>query len=119
MELVRRVCEMQRGAENMRTEAAILEKPGALSRNQIPQGAGSEVSAKHSGYRLVGTIGVSLVLAVYLLLQLHQLPSTSLGYSVLNVVISLLVNVSSSAVLKIFSFLIRFFGLAKWLPCKA
>ena len=57
---------------------------------------------KHSGYRLMGLVGVPLIAAVYLLLQLHKLPNSSLSYSLLYAVISLLFNLSSSALLKIF-----------------
>ena len=53
-------------------------------------------------YRLVGLVGVPLIVAVCLLLQLQKLPNSSLGYSLLYAVISLLFNVSSSALLKIF-----------------
>jgi hypothetical protein len=41
-------------------------------------------------------------MAVYLLLQLHKLPNSSLSYSLLYAVISLLFNFSSSALLKAF-----------------
>ena len=57
---------------------------------------------KHSGYRLMGLVGVPLIVAVYLLLQLHKLPNSSLSYSLLYAVISLLFNFSSSALLKVF-----------------
>lgn len=55
-----------------------------------------------SGYRLVGLIGVPLVVAVYLLPQLHALPNSSLSYSLLYALISLLFNISSSALLRVF-----------------
>jgi hypothetical protein len=57
---------------------------------------------KHSRYRLMGLVGVPLIMAVYLLLQLQKLPSSSLSYSLLYAVISLLFNFSSSALLKVF-----------------
>ena len=57
---------------------------------------------KHSGYRLMGLVGGPLIMAVYLLLQLHKLPNSSLSYSLLYAVISLLFNFSSSALLKAF-----------------
>jgi Bacterial protein of unknown function (DUF899) len=57
---------------------------------------------KHSRYRLMGLVGVPLIMAVYLLLQLHKLPNSSLSYSVLYAVVSLLFNFSSSALLKVF-----------------
>lgn len=55
-----------------------------------------------SAYRLVGLIGVPLVVAVYLLPQLHALPNSSLSYSLLYALISLLFNISSSALLRVF-----------------
>lgn len=55
-----------------------------------------------SGYRLVGLIGVPLVVAVYLLPQLHALPNSSLSYSLLYALTSLLFNISSSALLRVF-----------------
>jgi len=57
---------------------------------------------KHSSYRLMGLVGVPLIMAVYLLLQLHKLPNSSVSYSLLYAVISLLFNFSSSALLKVF-----------------
>jgi Bacterial protein of unknown function (DUF899) len=57
---------------------------------------------KHSRYRLMGLVGVPLIVAVYLLLQLHKLPNSSLSYSLLYATISLLFNFSSSALLKVF-----------------
>jgi Bacterial protein of unknown function (DUF899) len=57
---------------------------------------------KQSRYRLMGLVGVTLIAAVYLLLQLQKLPNSSLSYSLLYAVISLLFNFSSSALLKVF-----------------
>jgi hypothetical protein len=57
---------------------------------------------KHSRYRLMGLVGILLIVAVYLLLQLQKLPNSSLGYSLLYAVVSLLFNFSSSALLKVF-----------------
>ena len=68
---------------------------------------------KQSNYRLIGFVGVLLILAVSLCVQLHKLPDTSLSYSLLNAIISLLFNLSSSALLKVFSFLMSLFGLSK------
>jgi hypothetical protein len=62
----------------------------------------STVFTKHSGYRLMGLVGGPLIMAVYLLLQLQKLPNSSLSYSLLYAVISLLFNFSSSALLKAF-----------------
>ena len=57
---------------------------------------------KQSRYRLMGLVGITLIVAVYLLLQLQKLPNSSLSYSLLYAVISLLFNFSSSALLKVF-----------------
>jgi hypothetical protein len=54
---------------------------------------------KQAGYRLVGFIG-PLIVAVYLLLQLNHLPNSSLSYSLLSAIISVLFNFSSSALTK-------------------
>jgi hypothetical protein len=54
---------------------------------------------KQAGYRLLGFAG-PLIMAVYLLLQLQKLPDSSLGYSLLSAIISLLFNFSSSALIK-------------------
>ena len=62
----------------------------------------STVFTKHLGYRLMGLVVGPLIVAVYLLLQLHKLPNSSLSHSVLYAVISLLFNFSSSALLKAF-----------------
>ena len=69
---------------------------------------------KCSGYHLLGLVGVPLIVAVCLLLQLHKLPNSSLSYSLLNAIVSILFNVSSSALLKASSFLVSLVGLSKW-----
>ena len=69
---------------------------------------------KCSGYHLLGLVGVPLILAVCLLLQLHKLPNSSLSYSLLNATVSILFNFSSSALLKAFSFLISLLGFSRW-----
>jgi len=69
---------------------------------------------KRSGYHLLGLVGIPLIVAVCLLLQLHKLPNTSLSYSLLNALASVLFNLSSSALLKVFSFLISLLGFSKW-----
>jgi hypothetical protein len=69
---------------------------------------------KRSGYHLIGFVGIPLIVAVYLLLQLHQLPDSSLSYSLLNAIVSVLFNFTSSALLKAFSFLISLLGFSKW-----
>jgi len=102
----------------MITERAIAESSEVLSGDQISSpaeqpGNRSTFCIKHSGYQLVGLVSVALTVAVYLLLQLNKLPTTSLSYSILNAIISLLFNFSSSALLKVFWFLISLFGLSK------
>ena len=67
-----------------------------------------------SGVHLLGLVGVPLIVAVFLLLQLHKLPNSSLSYSLLNAIISILFNFTSSALLKVFSFLISLIGLSRW-----
>ena len=67
-----------------------------------------------SGYHLLGLVGVPLIVAVCLLLQLHKLPNSSLSYSLLNAIVSILFNFSSSALLKAFSFLISVLGFSRW-----
>jgi hypothetical protein len=74
---------------------------------------------KRSGYHLLGLVGIPLIVAMCLLLQLHKLPNSSLSYSLLNAIVSVLFNFSSSALLKVFSFLISLFGLSRWLGSSA
>jgi hypothetical protein len=69
---------------------------------------------KRSGYHLLGLVGIPLIVAVCLLLQIHKLPNTSLSYSLLNALASVLFNLSSSALLKVFSFLISLLGFSRW-----
>lgn len=71
-------------------QAYAIEEPSA-GRNTL--------FIKQAGYRLVGVVG-PLVMAVYLLLQLQKLPNSSLSYSLLSAIISLLFNFSSSALQK-------------------
>ena len=68
---------------------------------------------KYSGYHLLGLVGIPLIVAVCLLLQLHNLPNSSLSYSLLNAIVSLLFNFSSSALLKALSFLTSLLGLSR------
>jgi hypothetical protein len=68
---------------------------------------------KRSGYHLIAVVGVLLIVAIYLLMQLDKLPNSSLSYSLLNALISVLFNFSSSALLKAFSFLISLLGLPR------
>jgi hypothetical protein len=71
-----------------------------------PSDERSTAFIKHSGYRVMGLVGGPLIMAVYLLLQLHKLPNSSLSYSLLYAVISLLFNFSSSALVKAFQLLL-------------
>ena len=64
-----------------------------------PSGGRSALFVKQAGFRLVGFVG-PLIAAVYLLLQLQKLPNSSLTYSLLSAIVSLLFNFSSSALLK-------------------
>jgi hypothetical protein len=68
---------------------------------------------KRSACLLIGLVGIPLVVAVCLLLQLHKLPDSSLSYSLLNAIVSLLFNFSSSAFLKALSFLVSLVGLSR------
>ena len=74
---------------------------------------------KCSGYHLLGLVGVPLIVAVCLLLQLHKLPNSSLSYSLLNAIVSILFNFSSSALLKASSFLVSLVGLSRWVTSSA
>jgi hypothetical protein len=74
---------------------------------------------KCSGYHLLGLVGVPLIVALCLLLQLHKLPNSSLSYSLLNAIVSLLFNFSSSALLKASSFLVSLVGLSRWVTSSA
>ena len=64
-----------------------------------PSGGPSTPFIKQAGVRLVGFVG-PLIAAVYLLLQLQKLPNSSLTYSLLSAIVSLLFNFSSSALTK-------------------
>jgi hypothetical protein len=95
-----------------------LEKTDALSGYDVRSSeewliARSELR-KRSGYHLIALVGVPLIVAVCLLLQLHKLPNSSLSYSLLNAIVSLLFNFSSSALLKASSFLVSLVGLSRW-----
>ena len=74
---------------------------------------------KCSGYHLLGLVGIPLIVAVCLLLQLHKLPNSSLSYSLLNAIVSILFNFSSSALLKASSFLVSLVGLSRWVTSSA
>jgi len=73
-------------------------------------------------FDLGGFIGVLLIVIAYLLLQLDKLPSSSLTFSALNAVGSLLIMFSlvfkfnvSAFLIEVFWFLISLLGLARWL----
>jgi hypothetical protein len=73
-------------------------------------------------FDLAGFIGVLLIVIGYLLLQLDKLPSSSLSFSLLNAVGSLLIMFSlvlkfnvSAFLIEVFWFLISLIGLAKWI----
>ena len=75
---------------------------------------------------LVGNIGVVMLMATYLMLQLNKLSSDSLAYSVLNavgaglIVISLLFDFNLSALLmEVFWVLISFVGIYRYFRLKA
>lgn len=74
---------------------------------------------KRSGYHLIALVGVPLIVAVCLLMQLDKLPQSSLSYSLLNGVISVLFNFTSAALLKVSPFLISVLGLSKWFASNA
>ncbi len=73
-------------------------------------------------FDLAGFVGVLLIVIAYLLLQLDQLRSSSLSFSLLNAVGSLLIMLSlifkfnvSAFLIEVFWFLISLIGLTKWL----
>jgi hypothetical protein len=73
-------------------------------------------------FDMAGFVGVLLIVIAYLLLQLDKLPNSSLSFSLLNAVGSLLIMVSlvfkfnvSAFLIEVFWFLISLLGLTKWL----
>jgi hypothetical protein len=73
-------------------------------------------------FDLAGFGGVLLIVVAYLLLQLEKLPSSSLIFSALNALGSLLIILSllfkfnlSAFLVEVFWFLISLIGLAKWI----
>jgi hypothetical protein len=105
----------------MKTNA--LEKPIGLSGHELQSSEqyriGSSEVRKPSGYVLIALVGIPPIAAVYLLLQLQNLPNSSLSYSLLNAIVSVLFNFSSSALLKVFSFLVSLVGLSKGVTSSA
>jgi hypothetical protein len=76
-------------------------------------------------FDLAGFVGVLLIVIAYLLLQLDKLPSSSLSFSLLNAVGSLLIILSlvfkfnlSAFLIEVFWFLISLIGLSKWLAAR-
>jgi hypothetical protein len=76
-------------------------------------------------FDLAGFIGVLLIIVAYLLLQLDELPSSSMSYSLLNAAGALLIIVSlifkfnlSAFIVETFWFLISLFGLTKSLSAR-
>jgi hypothetical protein len=100
-----------------------LEKTDALSDRDVRSSGewliGRSELCKRSACLLVALVGIPLVVAMCLLLQLHKLPDSSLSYSLLNATVSLLFNFSSSAFLKALSFLTSLVGLSRWAPSSA
>ena len=94
-----------------------LETADVLSRQGVRPSeervVGRSELRKRSGYHLIALVGVLLIVAVYLFMQLEKLPTSSLTYSLLNALISVLFNFSSSALLKAFSFLMSLLGLPR------
>jgi len=100
-------------------EKSVFDSPGdAVMQAARLNGRGPSF-LKCSGYHLLGLVGVPLIMAVCLLVQLHNLPNSSLSYSLLNAIVSVLFNFSSSALLKAFSCLISLLGLSRWFASSA
>ena len=75
---------------------------------------------------LVGNVGVVILVATFLMLQLNKLPSDGLAYSLLNaigaslIVVSLLFDFNLSALLmEVFWVLISFVGIYRYFRLKA
>ena len=95
-------------------EEPVFDSPGdAVTQAELLNGR-SPSFPKCSWYHLLGLVGLPLIVAVCLLLQLHNLPDSSLSYSLLNAIVSVLFNFTSSALLKTFSFFISLLGLSRW-----
>ena len=70
---------------------------------------------------IIGLTGVAIILVTYLLLQIEKITSTSLGYSLLNILGSALIMVSlsinwnlASAVIEAFWIMISLIGVYKY-----
>ena len=100
-------------------EKSVFDSPGdRVAQAELLNGR-TPSFLKCSGYHLLGLVGVPLIVAVSLLLQLHKLPNSSLSYSLLSAIVSVLFNFTSSALLKAFSFLISLVGLSRWFTSSA
>lgn len=96
--------------ETLETADVLLEQGIRPSKERL---VGPSELRKRSGYHLIALVVVLLIVAVYLFMQLDKLPTSSLSYSLLNALISVLFNFSSSALLKAFSFLMSLLGLPR------
>jgi hypothetical protein len=72
-------------------------------------------------YDFVGTIGTAIIIGTYILLQIEQIKSDSLLYSLLNaagssmIIVSLIFNFNFSAfIVEFFWLLISLFGIVKF-----
>src|SRR5436190_21128216 len=128
--LFNRAQELKRVRDQLTEECCTLNYTKADEKSVFDSAAGTvtqrELLNRHvpflfkcSGYHLLGLVGVPLIVAVCLLLQLHKLPNSSLSYSLLNAIVSVLFNFSSSALLKASSFLVSLVGLSKWVTSSA
>ena len=94
-------------------EESVLDSPEDTVTQAKLVNEGHPSFLKCSGYHLLGLVGIALIVAICLFLQLHKLPESSLSYSLLNAIVSILFNFSSSALLKVFSVLISLLGLPR------
>ena len=65
----------------------------------------------YTWYDFVGNVGVFLLLAAYLLLQLNKITSNQIGYSLMNAVGAILILVSLIFEFNLSAFAIEFFWL--------
>ena len=76
----------------------------------------------YAWYDIIGTIGVTLIIITYVLLQIDRIRSDQLSYSALNAVGALLILISlyysfnfPAFVVEFFWLLISLFGIAKYM----
>ena len=109
--------------ENMGAQTVMLGKANALSEQRISERERELIARsefrKRSGYHLIALVGVPLIVAVCLLMQLDKLSQSSLSYSLLNGMVSVLFNFTSAALLKLSPFLISVLWLSKWFASSA